>query len=131
MPFEIPKHFNTETRSMIAVQYIPCHQPKTPAFLLRSYGELNKSFQAVAARMTDYSKRSFEEATCTFEQLVGAKSLEHAIEIQSQYTKKAYDNWMAEASKLSELYVNGRHSTMARCATSWADQASPLTKSSC
>jgi hypothetical protein len=72
---------------------------------LRSYGELKKGFQAVAARITDYSKRSFEDATRTFEELVGAKSLEHAIEIQSQYAKKTYDNWMAEASKIGELYV--------------------------
>jgi phasin family protein len=72
---------------------------------VRSYGELNKGFQAVAARMTDYSKRSFDDATRTFEQLAGAKSLEHAIEIQSQYAKKAYDNWVAEASKLGEMYA--------------------------
>jgi hypothetical protein len=73
--------------------------------MLRSYGELNKRFQEAAARWTDFSKRSFEDATRTFEQLVGAKSLEHAIEIQSQYAKKAYDNWMAEASKIGELYA--------------------------
>jgi len=40
-----------------------------------------------------------------FSLLVGAKSLEHAIEIQSQFAKKAYDNWMAEASKIGELYA--------------------------
>lgn len=72
---------------------------------LRSYGELTKGVQAVVARWTDFSKRSFEDASRTFEQLVSAKSLEHAIEIQSQYAKTAYDNWMAEASKIGELYV--------------------------
>jgi hypothetical protein len=72
---------------------------------LRSYGELNKGFQAIGARVTDYSKRAFEDATRAFEQLVGAKSLEHAIEIQSQYAKKAYDSWVAEASKLGEMYA--------------------------
>ena len=51
--------------------------------VLRSYGELNKGFQAIGARVTDYSKRAFEDATRAFEQLVGAKSFEHAIEIQS------------------------------------------------
>jgi hypothetical protein len=56
--------------------------------MLRSYGELNKGFQAIGARVTDYSKRAFEDATRAFEQLVGAKSFEHVIEIQSQYAKK-------------------------------------------
>lgn len=73
--------------------------------VLRSYGELNKGFQAIGARVTDYSKRAFEDATRAFEQLIGAKSFEDAIEIQSQYAKKAYDTWVAEASKLGEMYA--------------------------
>jgi hypothetical protein len=73
--------------------------------VLRSYGELNKGFQAIGARVTDYSKRVFEDATRAFDQLVGAKSFEQAIEIQSQYAKNAYDNWVAEASKLGEMYA--------------------------
>ena len=72
---------------------------------LRSYGELNKGFQAITANMTDYSKRAFEDATRAFEQLAGSKSVEQAIQIQSQYVKKAYDTWVTEASKLSEMYV--------------------------
>ncbi len=74
--------------------------------MVRSYGELSKNFQAIAARWTDYSKRAFEEATRTFEQLAGAKSIEQAMEIQSNYAKTAYDNWMAEASKIGEMYAN-------------------------
>jgi hypothetical protein len=73
--------------------------------VLRSYGELNKGLQAIGARVTDYSKQAFEDATRAFEQLVSAKSFEHAIEIQSQYAKKAYDTWVAEASKLGEMYA--------------------------
>ena len=72
---------------------------------VRSYAELNKGFQAIAAKMTDYSKQAFEDATRAFEQLAGAKSFEHAIEVQSQYAKKAYDTWVAEASKLGEMYA--------------------------
>jgi hypothetical protein len=85
---------------------------------LRSYGELNKGFQAITAKLTDYSKRAFEDATGAFEQLVGSKSIEQAIEIQSQYAKKAYDTWVAEASKLSEIYVG-----MARDAYKPVEQA--------
>jgi hypothetical protein len=73
--------------------------------VLRSYGELSKGFQAIGTRVTDYSKQAFEDATRAFEQLVGAKSFEHAIEVQSQYAKRAYDTWVAEASKLGEMYA--------------------------
>ena len=72
---------------------------------VRSFGEYNKGFQAIAAEFNDYSKTAFEESTRCFEQLVGAKSVEQAVEIQSQYAKKAYDNYVAEMSKLGEMYV--------------------------
>jgi phasin family protein len=72
--------------------------------IVRSYGELNRGFQAIASRWTDFSKRSFEDSTRAWEQMIGAKSIEQAFEIQTNYVKKAYDNWMAEMSKIGEMY---------------------------
>ena len=72
---------------------------------VRSFGEVNKGFQAIAAEVTDYSKKAFEDSTRAFEQLIGAKTIEQAVEIQSQYAKKAYDGYVAEMSKLGEMYV--------------------------
>lgn len=71
----------------------------------RSYGEMNKGFQEIGTHFTDYSKQAFADATKTLETLAGAKSLEHAIEIQTSYAKSAYENWMAEMTKLTEMYV--------------------------
>lgn len=71
----------------------------------RSYGEVNKGFQEIGTSFTDYSKQAFADATKTFETLAGAKSLEHAIEIQTKYAKSAYEKWMAEMTKISEMYV--------------------------
>ena len=46
--------------------------------------------------MTEYSKKTFDDAIHTWEQLIGVKSLEQAIEIQSQYAKRVYENHIAE-----------------------------------
>ena len=35
--------------------------------MFRSYGEMNKGFQAIVARWAEFSKRSFEDATRTWE----------------------------------------------------------------
>jgi hypothetical protein len=72
---------------------------------VKSFGEMNKGFQAIAAEVTDYSKKAFEDSTRAFEQLIGAKSVEQAVEIQSQYAKKAYDSYIAEMSKIGEMYA--------------------------
>jgi phasin family protein len=71
----------------------------------RSFGEMNKGFQALAAEMTDYSKRTFDDVYRAWEQLLTAKSVKQMIEVQSQYAKKAYDTHMSEVSKLREMYV--------------------------
>jgi hypothetical protein len=71
----------------------------------QSFSETNKGFQALAAEMTDYSKRAFDDAMRTWEQMIGVKSVEKAFDIQSQYVKRVYENHMAELSKLAEMYT--------------------------
>jgi hypothetical protein len=72
--------------------------------VVRAYGEASKSFQAIGQELNDYTKSSFENATRAWEQLVEAKSLERALEIQTNYAKKVYENWTAEVSKIGEMY---------------------------
>lgn len=73
---------------------------------MRAFGEVSKSWQAIAAEMTDYSKRSFEEGTATFEKLAGAKSWEQAVEIQTNYARRAYEDFVAQCNKMSSMYVD-------------------------
>jgi hypothetical protein len=68
-----------------------------------SFSEANKGFQALAAEMMNYSKAAFDDAIRTWEQLIGVRSLEQAIQIQSDYAKRVYENHMAELSKLGEM----------------------------
>ena len=72
---------------------------------LRSFGEANKGLQALVAEMTDYSKKALDDGIHAWEQLLGVKSIDQAVQIQSQYAKRAYDNYMAELSKLGEMYM--------------------------
>jgi Phasin protein len=62
-------------------------------------GEWNKGLQAIAAEMTDYTKRSFEESAATFEKLLSAKSVAQAIEIQTGFAKRAYDSYLHQCRR--------------------------------
>ena len=73
--------------------------------VLKSYGQVNQGIQEIGTSLSDYAKQAFADANVTFEKLVGAKTLEHAVEIQSQYAKVAYDKWMAEMTKVGEMYA--------------------------
>ena len=72
--------------------------------MVRSYGELNKTYQAIAERWTDFSKQSLEDAMREWQQMISAKSPDQVLQIQSENAKKAYDDWMAEMTKLGEMY---------------------------
>jgi phasin family protein len=67
---------------------------------------LAKGLQTIAAETTDYSKKSLENSSAFVERLLGAKSLDNAIQIQSEYAKTAYEGFVAQATKLGELYTN-------------------------
>jgi len=73
---------------------------------LRSFGAASKGMQAIAAEVTNYSKKSFEDGTAAVERLMGAKTLEKAIEVQSDYVKTAYEGLVAQATKIGELYAD-------------------------
>jgi hypothetical protein len=70
-----------------------------------SGGEWNKGLQAIAAEMTDYTKRSFEESAATFEKLLSAKSVAQAIELQTGFAKRAYDSYLHQVSKIGGMYA--------------------------
>ena len=74
--------------------------------VMKAFGEWNKGWQAIAAEMTDYTKKSFEEGTATFEKLASAKSVEQAIEIQTGFAKRAYDGYMHQLSKIGGMYAD-------------------------
>jgi hypothetical protein len=63
-----------------------------------------KSLQEIATETADYSKKSFEKSSALVEKLLGVKSYESAIQLQTEYWKSAYADFVAEATKLSELY---------------------------
>lgn len=73
---------------------------------LKSFGSVSKGFQAIAVEVADYSKKSFEDNSALVEKLVGAKTLDKAIEVQSAFVKSSYETYLARMTKIGELYAD-------------------------
>ncbi len=67
---------------------------------------LAKGFQTIAAETTDYSRKSLEANSAYVEKLLGAKSLDDAIQTQSEYAKSAYEGFVTQATKIGEIYTS-------------------------
>ncbi len=63
-----------------------------------------KTLQEIASETADYSRKSFESGSAFVENLMSAKSYESAIQLHSEYWKSAYAGFVAQATKLGELY---------------------------
>ncbi len=73
---------------------------------MRSLEVISKNMQALAVGAADYSKRSIEQGTVALEKMLGADSMETAMEVQSDYIKTAYESFIAESNRVSELYAD-------------------------
>ena len=72
---------------------------------MATFGAWTKNAQAIAAEFADYSKKSFEDSAAALEKLLGAKSLETAVAVQTEYLKSSYEDFVAGSAKIGELYA--------------------------
>jgi hypothetical protein len=62
------------------------------------------SLQTIANAYRDYTRQSFEEIGCYFEQLTGARSLDKAMKVQADFMKRAYETSVSESRRIYELH---------------------------
>jgi phasin family protein len=60
----------------------------------------------LSPEFADYSKKSFEDSAAALEKLMGAKSLETAVAVQTEYLKSSYEDFVAESARIGELYAD-------------------------
>lgn len=73
---------------------------------MKSFSAVTKGFQQIAAETTDFTKRSYEHSAKVFEQLTQVKSFDKVVEVQNDFAKAAYQAWVAQATKMGELYAD-------------------------
>lgn len=72
----------------------------------KSMAEWNKGAQAIAAEASSYTKQVFEDSSAAAEKIMGAKSLEQAMELQASFAKHTYEAHLSQLNKFAELYAS-------------------------
>jgi hypothetical protein len=62
------------------------------------------SIQTIANAYVDYTRKSLLENRSYVEKLMGVRSFDKAIEVQTEFARHALANFVAESQKISELY---------------------------
>ena len=81
------------------------HQPNNNEQIDTGTGSSN-AFLAIATAYGDYTKKSFADTKLFVEKLSGVKSLDKAIEVQTEFAKTAYDTFVMESQKIGVLYTD-------------------------
>ena len=72
---------------------------------LKAFHVASTGTKAIVVETADYTKKSLEQGTVTFQKLMGVKSLDKVIEIQTGYVKSVYEGFVAQSTKTRELYT--------------------------
>ena len=91
------------TKEFDSIQHAGNEQLNAVTTKLPSFGTI---LEAIFTEGTDYTKKSMDMRTAFVEKLLGAKSLDTVIQIQSEYAKTSYADFAAQATKMGELYSN-------------------------
>lgn len=73
---------------------------------LKTLGVVSQGTQSAALEVADYAKKAFEQGSAAFEKLAGVRSLDKVFEIQADFVKTSYEDFVAQATKLGQLYAN-------------------------
>jgi phasin family protein len=91
---------------MIKVEDIQQYGKEHLETVVASATTVQNGLQAIASAYGDYTKKSFEDTKSFVEKLSGVKSLDKAIEVQTEFAKSAYETFVAESQKIAGLYTD-------------------------
>ena len=60
----------------------------------------------ISTEAADYAKKSYEANAAHLEKLFAVKTLDKAIELNTEFAKTAYEGFVAQATKMSNIYAD-------------------------
>ena len=91
---------------MVKVEDIQNYGKEHLETVAASASNLQSGVQAIATAYGDYAKKSFEDTKSFVEKLSGVKSLDKAVEAQTEFARSAYETFVAESQKIAGLYTD-------------------------
>jgi phasin family protein len=72
-----------------------------------------KGVETINSELYSYSKDAIEESIAASKAILGSKSVHEAFELQTDYAKSAFEAYVGELTKFSELVTSTTKSTFA------------------
>ena len=76
---------------------------ETAEAVMKSATVAGKSAETINSEIYSFSKQSIEDTVAATKAVMGSKSVHEAFEFQTDFAKSAFESYVAELSKISEL----------------------------
>jgi phasin family protein len=87
------------------VQGVSDFNQKTMEAFTQSSEIAAKAFESIGQEVTDYAKTAFEERVAAVQDLATAKTLPELFEKQTSFARNAFEGWVHQASRMTEIYT--------------------------
>jgi phasin family protein len=67
---------------------------------------MTKAFEQINSEVVAYSKQQMEDGMAAFKAVSGAKNMHEAWEVQSDFAKTALDAYIAQATKINDMFMD-------------------------
>lgn len=73
--------------------------------LVKSANVATKGIEQINTELMTYSRQAMEDHAAALKTVMTSKSLQDALEVQSDYSKAAFDSYLGQMTKVSEIVV--------------------------
>ena len=80
---------------------------------MKSATVAGKGIETINSEIYSFSKDAIEESIAASKAILGSKSIHEAFELQTDYAKSAFESYVGELTKVSELFTSTTKSTFA------------------
>ena len=91
---------------MNKVEQFQNHAQEQNEVAMASATTLAASVKTIATAHAEYARKAFQDASEFISKLTSLKSPDEAMKLQTDYTKSAFETFVAESKKISELYTD-------------------------
>jgi phasin family protein len=80
---------------------------------MKSATVAGKSIESINSEIYSYSKDAMEDSIVASKAILGSKSIHEAFELQTDYAKSAFEAYIGELTKVSDLFTSATKDTFA------------------
>ena len=80
---------------------------------MKSATVAGKGIESINSELYSYSKESIEESIAAGKAILGSKSIHEAFELQTDFAKSAFEAYVGQLTKFSELFTSTTKDTFA------------------